>query len=63
MNGQRQVFKQCSVKFPGDVLPPDNNTGFNYDHQGVVKYARKKGKSVSELSDAEKKRFLVKKHF
>ena len=61
VNGQKQVFEQNSVKVPGSVLPPDNNTGFYYDHQGVFKYARERGKTVSELSDAEKRAFLFKR--
>lgn len=43
------------------VLPPDNHTGLSYDHQGVVLYARAQGKKVSELSEAEKKKFLIDK--
>lgn len=61
MNGQKQAIKQDLIKVPCDVLPPDNNTGFCYDHQGVVKYAKENGKSVSDLSEAEKKRFLREK--
>lgn len=40
------------------VLPPDNNTGLCYDHQGVVKYARAQRKRISELSESEKRKFL-----
>lgn len=48
-------------KFSFWVLPPDNHTGFFYDHQGVVLYASARGKKVSELSEAERKKFLIKK--
>lgn len=43
------------------VLPPDNHTGFSYDHQGVVLYARAQEKKLSELSDEEKQKFLIKR--
>ena len=43
------------------VLPPDNHTGLSYDHQGVVQYAMAQGKKVSELSEEEKKKFLINK--
>lgn len=41
-----------------EVLSSDNNTGLCYDHQGVVNYARVKGKRISELSESEKRKFL-----
>lgn len=48
-------------KFSLGVLPPDNHTGFSYDHQGVVMYARAQEKKLSELSEGEKKKFLINK--
>lgn len=61
MNGQMKSYRNYieSVKATPRPWLYEERPQIKMDLRGLVKYAHSKGTSVSELSDAEKQKFII----
>ena len=58
MNGQKKSYEQILSEM-GRPVDIDDIPNRKMDLKGLLRYARKVGKKVSELSEKEKKQFIL----
>ena len=60
MSGLMQRYNESLAQTPGPILPKDLPR-VTVDYRSLLSYAKQKGIKPSELSDAEKEQFIIKK--